>query len=117
MAYEINNDTEFLEITHDQLPQKTEETIDGMVIGIEILYNDSFDIYTAQFYDDQDNFIGSGKLTYGEDLLKTLAPLYGLKTRIIPLDVARERGGQAVGNPRVSIDNFGKSVYLVVFRG
>jgi len=117
MARAVTAENEFLDISHDDIPIKIQEIIDSKPFSIEILYNEPHDIYTANFFDDKDQFVGAAKLTYGQNLLKSISARYNLKTEIIPLDIAREQGGQKSGNPRVSIDNFGKSVFLVVFRG
>lgn len=115
--FKITSDSLALQISHDDIPIQVREEIDGVPIRMEFLYNDQGDFYTVVFRDEQETVIGTAKLTYGNNILERLAPRLGLTTKIIPIDVGRESKDERSDNPRVSKDNFGKSVFLVLFSG
>lgn len=114
MSYSIPQDAMAFDVSHDQLPIILTQEINGVELNFSFDYNIEGDFYTVQISDAQDNLLQCAKLTYGKDVFERVATRLGLKAKIIPLDVGRELSDIRTGNPRVGIDNFGKSVKLVV---
>lgn len=117
MSYTIPQDSDYIDLQHDQLPIILAQEIDGIEFNLSFKYNEDADIYTLEILDAQDNLILAQKVTYGKDLLAPLRNQFNISTKIIPLDVGRELQDQRAGDPRVGVENFGKAVKLVVIHG
>lgn len=98
---------EYINIEKPEIPYAFEIELDGIVYGLEINYNQSFDYFTVDLFRDGIALVIGEKLVLNRPLFRNFVDINLPKTQLIPLD----RAGNA---KRITWDNFNETVFLYV---
>ena len=97
----------YIEIDKEAIPYRFEIELGGELFEMEIKYNQRFDFFTVDLYRDDELLLAGQKIVYGQPLFPDYDNRFP-KVPIIPMDES--------GTPidRITYDNFGESVLLLV---
>lgn len=102
---------DYIDLDVEEIPVQFEVDIEQDIFIMGINYNETYDFYTVDLYDEEENIIVLGeKLMLNRPLFESL-----IDERLpVPLIVPYDESGEA---SRISKDNFYKTVFLTIDDG
>lgn len=102
---------DYIDLDVDEIPVQFEVDIEQDIFIMGINYNETYDFYTVDLYDEEENVIVLGeKLMLNRPLFESLIDERLPAPLIVPFDESGEAS-------RISKDNFYKTVFLTIDDG
>jgi hypothetical protein len=105
---------EFLPVSSEEIPIEIDFTIGSSTYSYLFRYNETYDFYTVEIRNENDELIYTTKLTYASDLINAVVEGLTISQIVVPINLLELTQNIALQNQKVNKESFGKTVLLLL---